>query len=44
VFVAMATFLRNEMEPSGALDQLARLSYEYFNRRATVSEYGRPIR
>ncbi len=44
VFVAMATFLRNELEPSGALDQLARLSYEYFNRRATVSEYGRQIR
>ena len=32
------------LEPSGALDQLARLSYEYFNRRATVSEYGRQIR
>jgi len=43
VFVAMATFLRNELEPSGALDQLARLSYEYFNRRATVSKYGRQL-
>jgi beta-lactamase class A len=44
VFVGMATFLRNDLEPSGALDELARLSYEYFNRRATVSAYGRQIR
>ncbi len=44
IFVAMGTFLRADAEPSSALDNLARLSYEYFNRRATVSEYGRQIR
>ncbi len=43
MFVAMGTFLREEAEPSSALDHLARLSYEYFSRRATVSEYGRQI-
>lgn len=44
VFVAMGTFLREDAQPSGALEQLARASYEYFSRRATVSEYGRQIR
>ena len=44
VFVAMGTFLREDAEPSGALEQLARLSYEYFSRRATVSAYGRQIK
>jgi beta-lactamase class A len=44
VFVAMGTFLREEAAPSSALEQLARLSYEYFSRRATVSAYGRQIR
>jgi len=44
VFVAMGTFLREDAEPAGALEHLARLSYEYFNRRATVSAYGRQIK
>lgn len=44
VFVAMGTFLREDPQPSGALEQLARASYEYFSRRATVSGYGRQIR
>ena len=38
IFVAMGTFLRADAEPSSALDHLARLSYQYFSRRATVSE------
>ena len=33
VFVAMGTFLREDAAPSGALEKLARLSYEYFSRR-----------
>jgi beta-lactamase class A len=44
VFVAMGTFLRDDAQPSGALEQLARLSYQYFSRRATVSGYGRQIK
>jgi beta-lactamase class A len=44
VFVAMGTFLREDAAPSSALEHLARLSYEYFSRRATVSTYGRQIR
>jgi beta-lactamase class A len=44
VFVAMGTFLREEAQPSRALEQLARASYEYFSRRATVSRYGRQIK
>jgi beta-lactamase class A len=43
VFVAMGTYLQEDAAPSSALDQLARLSYEYFSRRATVSAYGRQI-
>ena len=44
VFVAMGTFLREDAKPSHALEQLARATYEYFSRRATVSQYGRQIR
>ena len=44
VFVAMGTFLREDAGPSDPLEKLARLSYEYFSRRATVSGYGRQIR
>lgn len=44
VFVAMGTFLREDTTASGALEQLARLCYEYFSRRGTVSAYGRQIR
>ena len=44
VFVAMGTFLREDAQPSRTLEHLARASYEYFSRRATVSRYGRQIR
>jgi beta-lactamase class A len=44
VFVAMGTFLREDAQPSRALEQLARASYNYFSRRATVSGYGRQIK
>jgi beta-lactamase class A len=44
VFVAMGTFLREDAQPSRALEQLARASYEYFSRRATVSRYGRQLK
>jgi beta-lactamase class A len=43
VFVAMGTFLQEEGAPSGPLEHLARISYEYFSRRNTVSAYGRQI-
>jgi beta-lactamase class A len=44
VFVAMGTFLGEGPGAVRALDDLARASYTYFTRRATVSEYGRQIR
>jgi beta-lactamase class A len=44
VFVGMSTYLRDAPQPSAPLDELARVSYEYFSRRATASAYGRQIR
>lgn len=44
VFVAMGTFLQEGESTAAPLEHLARLSYEYFSRRATVSAYGRQIR
>jgi beta-lactamase class A len=44
VFVAMGTFLRESGDPSGPIAELARASYEYFSRRATLSAYGRQLR
>ncbi len=44
VFVAMATYLGDAPQPSAALEALARASYEYFSRRATISAYGRDLR
>lgn len=44
VFVAMGTFLGEGESTATPLEQLARLSYAYFSRRATVSEYGRQLR
>ena len=44
VFVAMGTFLREGAEPAAPIAELARASYEYFSRRATVSGYGRQVR
>ncbi len=44
VFVAMATFLGSAPQPSATLEALARTSYEYFSRRATLSTYGRDLR
>jgi beta-lactamase class A len=44
VFVAMATYLKasGDSDP-GSLEALARASYGYFSRRASVSGYGRQI-
>ena len=44
VFVAMATFLGSAPQPSATLESLARTSYEYFSRRATLSAYGRDLK
>ena len=44
VFVAMATYLpASSSEDAGGLEALARASYAYFSRRASVSAYGRQI-
>ena len=43
VFVVMGTFLRETAEIKRPLEELARVSYEYFSRRATVSGYGRKL-
>ena len=43
VFVAMSTYLGDAGAP-GVLEALARESYGYFSRLATVSRYGRQIR
>jgi beta-lactamase class A len=43
VFVAMGTYLQEARAPRDWLESLARTSYEYFSRRAAVSEYGRQI-
>jgi len=43
VFVVMATFLRETPDIKRPLEELARVSYEYFGRRATVSAYGRKL-
>ena len=44
VFVAMGTFLRETPDINRPLEDLARVSYEYFSRRATLSQYGRALR
>jgi beta-lactamase class A len=44
VFVAMGTFLQETADVNRPLEELARLSYGYFSRRAGPSEYGRQIR
>ena len=44
IFVAMATYLGDSPQPSAPLEALARASYDYFSRRATVSGYGRQLR
>jgi beta-lactamase class A len=43
VFVAMGTFLGEGPDVEAPLEQLARISAEYFTRRATVSAYGRQL-
>jgi beta-lactamase class A len=43
VFVVMGTFLRETNDIERPLEDLARVSYEYFSRRATVSAYGRQL-
>jgi hypothetical protein len=43
VFVAMGTYLQESRTPRAPIEALARASYEYFSRRAAVSEYGRQI-
>jgi len=44
VFVVMGTFLRETSGIERPLEDLARASYEYFSRRATLSAYGRQLR
>lgn len=44
VFVVMGTFLRETPEIKRPLEELARVSYEYFARRATLSAYGRALK
>jgi beta-lactamase class A len=44
VFVVMGTFLRETSDIERPLEDLARASYEYFSRRATLSAYGRQLR
>ncbi len=44
VFVVMGTFLRETSDIERPLQELARTSYEYFSRRATLSAYGRALR
>jgi beta-lactamase class A len=44
VFVVMGTFLRETDNIERPLQDLARASYDYFSRRATVSAYGRALR
>lgn len=43
VFVAMGTYLGETGDPSAPLERLARACYEYFSRRASISQYGRQI-
>jgi beta-lactamase class A len=43
VFVVMGTFLRETSDIARPLEDLARASYEYFSRRATLSAYGRAL-
>ena len=43
VFVVMGTFLRETDDVERPLEDLARVCYEYFSRRATVSAYGRAL-
>jgi hypothetical protein len=40
----MGTFLRETADVKRPLEEMARISYEYFSRRAGSSEYGRQIR
>lgn len=44
VFVAMTSWLRNDEDGERAIEDLSRAAFEYFNRLATFSEYGRRIR
>ena len=44
IFVAMATYLGDSPRPSAPLEALAGATYDYFSRRATLSEYGRQLR
>lgn len=44
VFVAMGTFLREDEHPERPLEALAQTAFRYFERRATLSEYGRQVR
>jgi beta-lactamase class A len=44
VLAMMGTYFGNSEQPQQALEALGRASYEYFSRRATVSEYGRQLR
>jgi len=43
VLVVMGTFLRETPDIKRPLEELARVSYDYFSRRATVSAYGRKL-
>jgi beta-lactamase class A len=43
VFVVMGTFLRETGEIQKPLQDLARATYEYVSRRATISAYGRKL-
>jgi beta-lactamase class A len=44
LIVVMGTFLRETQDIQRPLEDLARAAYQYFSRRATLSEYGRQLR
>ncbi len=43
ILSVMTTYLANEQEGEGAIEKVARLAYEYFNRLGLSSPYGRVI-
>jgi beta-lactamase class A len=44
VFVAMTSWLQNDADGERAIEELSRAAYQYFDRVARSSEYGRKIR
>ncbi len=44
IFVAMTTYLRDEQEGEKAIEEASRVTYQYFDRLGSGSEYGRKIR